>query len=154
VEIRVQSRKEIHEEAGPNTIGYTHRLEGDPVFIAVKPKASTSLKLHEIYHGKYSPYLQDLSTDPYGKSQKMTAYKFALEELQAEEFSMQRRGKSQLNWNNIDLVVRSLTPHCTISEAFNGVVRALKEMDYSLDKGIRSHLWKIVKEEKKKEEVG
>lgn len=151
VEIRIQSRKEIHEVAGPSTIGYTHRLEGDPVYIAVKPKASTSLKLHEIYHGKFSPYLQDLSTDPYGKSQKMTAYKFALEELQAEEFSMQRRGKSKLNWNNMDLVARSLVPHCTVSEAFNGIVRALKEMDYSLDKEIRSHLWETLKKEKKEE---
>lgn len=130
-EIRKLPKKEFFEKHSPyGGITYqTYEGSDEPVIIVPEGVSSNTL-LHEIYHSRSGAY------------KSLSAYDIAIEELKADEFSKEIKGK-KLTYGHFWKLVFTLLYHgFTSSQSLGAAQRALRDMDYKpFDGRIISKLW-------------
>ena len=113
--------------------------------VLLPPKPGTGLRLHELYHAKYSPrVISKGKRDFY----TFTPDECAREELEAVEFERGKRGK-RLQWGNLRSILNTMVQMWTPSVSFNALVRTMESVGYTLDREQRSYLWDYAKEKAK-----
>lgn len=130
------------------------RLRGEePTIYLPEGKATTKDKLHELYHAKYSPDLEEIERGVTLHSARM----HVREEIRADEFARRKIGKE-----NDDLFVSQIRLGAIAgslldwgyrpSQIIGAIQQALEEEGYErLDKESASALWWRIREEYDKE---
>jgi hypothetical protein len=133
----ILSDKEYRERFCKN-LGVTERFDIEEPIVYLPPHHNTNVRLHEMYHATKSPYLEEMQA---GKKW-LTPYEKALDELKAEEFVSQSKGKSFYPWNAIFMAARRLLDEgVRPSVVLNSVTKALADLGWRLNDNGKSTLW-------------
>ena len=129
--IERMSRKELEERFGEGVGGWTE-VDAEETTMYLPYHASTGLRLHEIYH----------ASSEFGSGYE-TADEIALEELQAEAFSREQRGKEGLPYMMVSKVANILLRKgFKPSVVMGAITRSLDVLGYGLSsREQRSRLW-------------
>ena len=137
------SKREFEKRFG-DADAITERFKGTEPTIYVPGRSSTKEMLHEIYHAKYSPDLEEIER---GKEWQ-TPDELGLEELRAQVFASERVGMEDLPWNMVGGIARvMLNDGYKPATIMGSITRALEREGYEpLDKDQRSALWHLLRE--------
>lgn len=134
----ILSRKEFVNLVGPSTKGAIFRELGGPI-VFYPPHPSTGTRLHEMYHAEISPNKNKGS---------MGSYEYALEEINAIQFTREHKGKSGILFNDVIGLGNGMLDTWRPGEIMGAVLKALNKSGIGeLSQEQRNELWWYLKKQ-------
>lgn len=133
------SRKEFRERFG-DTKACTGGRTGPEPTIYIPGRASSNVRLHEIYHATRSPQLEEIK-------EKYTPEEVISEEVRAEQFTSESKGWGGIKINKVGGIAEYfLYQGYKPNKVFRSVVEALEDEGYMVDDELKGTLWSFIKE--------